>query len=48
MLRTDKANENLINAEVTELLPTNEEKITHPNIKRNIWLSVSTISAHEF
>ena len=33
-LRTDKANANLINAEVTELLRTCEEKIiTHPNIK---------------
>ena len=33
-LRTDKANANLINTEVTELLRTNEEKIiTHPNIK---------------
>ena len=34
-LRTHKANANLINAEVTELLLTNEEKITiiHPNIK---------------
>ena len=33
-LRTDKPNANLINAEVTELLRTNEEKmITHPNIK---------------
>ena len=34
-LRTYKANANLINAEVTELLGTNEEKITitHPNIK---------------
>ena len=33
-LRTDKANSNLINAEVTRLLQTNEEKIiSHPNIK---------------
>ena len=33
-LRTDKANTNLVNAEVTELLRTNEEKIiTHPDIK---------------
>ena len=33
-LRTDKANANLINAEVTELLRTCKEKvITHPNIK---------------
>ena len=29
----DKANPNLINAEVTELLQTNEEEITDPNIK---------------
>ena len=33
-LRTDKANANLINVAVTELLRTNEEKIiTHSNIK---------------
>ena len=33
-LRTDKAKVNLINAEVTELLRTSEEKIIgHPNIK---------------
>ena len=33
-LRTDKANANLTNIEVTELLLTYEEKIiTHPNIK---------------
>ena len=33
-LRTDKANANLTNIEVTELLLTCEEKIiTHPNIK---------------
>ena len=32
--RTDKANTNLLNAEVIELLRTNEEKIiTHPDIK---------------
>ena len=33
-LRTDKVNANLVNAEVTELLRSKEEKIiTHPNIK---------------
>ena len=33
-LRTDKGNANLVNAEVTELLRSKEEKIiTHPNIK---------------
>ena len=50
-LRKDKANTNLINAEVTELLRTNEEKIiTHPNIKEEHldMVCTSTKSAHEF
>ena len=50
-LRKDKVNTNLINAEVTELLRTNEEKIiTHPNIKEEHldMVCTSTKSAHEF
>ena len=35
ILRTHKTNANVINAEITEFLRTNEEKIiTHPNIKK--------------